>query len=234
MIDLHCHILPGLDDGPASLQQAVAMAEIAEADGVTRIVATPHLLGNQPSFEQIISGCRRLNEVLRTRGSQVEVLPGAEVYGQVDPALLAERTINGGRYLLIEFPLSHLPDQAARALFNLRVHGFRPIIAHPERIATVIARPQLLEVLLTEQVYCQLTAGSLTGSFGPGPEKCSRYLLKKGLVHFLASDGHGVDYRQPVLSRGLKIAESLIGSQAARRLVFANPEAVLANEDVDV
>ncbi len=233
MIDLHCHILPGVDDGPATLEQSLLMAEIAEGDGVTRIVATPHVHGPSPSPAQIISECRTLNEALQAKGCPQEVLPGAEVYAMANPAHLEERTINSSKYLLIEFPLTHLPAEASQIIFNLRVNGFKPIIAHPERIPGIIVRPQLLEELLTEEVYVQLTAGSLAGSFGPGPEKCARYLLKKGLVHFLASDGHGADFRQPILSRGLKVASRLLGSDAARRLVFENPERVLAGEDID-
>ncbi|MEN8136567.1 MAG: CpsB/CapC family capsule biosynthesis tyrosine phosphatase [Thermodesulfobacteriota bacterium] len=232
MIDLHCHILPGLDDGPASLQQSLAMAEIAEADGITKIVATPHIRSEVPSPDQIATACRNLNGALRKKGLQLEILPGAETYAMAAPALLTDRTINSTRYILIEFPLTHLPVGAGQFIFNLRVHGFKPIIAHPERIPNIIARPQLLKNLLDEQVYVQLTVGSLTGSFGPDPEKCARYLLQNGLVHFLASDGHGVDYRQPLLAKGLKIATKLIGNREAQRLVFANPQAVLAGHDI--
>ena len=233
MIDLHCHILSGLDDGPASLAQSLAMAEIAEADGITRIVATPHVRRACPSPDQIATACRNLNQALRKKGLQLEILPGAEVYAMADPAQLNDRTINSSRYILIEFPLTHLPAEAGRAIFNLRVNGFKPIIAHPERIPSVIARPQLLENLLTGQVYVQLTAGSLIGSFGPGPEKCARHLLKKGLIHFLATDGHGAGFRRPVLSKSLKIASQLIGSEAANRLVLDNPKTILDGEYID-
>ena len=233
MIDLHCHILPGLDDGPTSQEQSLAMAEIAEADGITVIVATPHVRGDLPSPAQIITGCQDLNDTLQDKGCQLKILPGAEVYAMANPTQLKARTIYSSRYVLIEFPLTHLPAEADQAIFNLRVNGFKPIIAHPERIPSVIDSPQRLANLLTGQVYVQLTAGSLTGSFGPGPEKCARYLLKKGLVHFLATDSHGADFRRPVLSKGLKIASKLIGNREAQRLVYANPQAVLAGHDIN-
>lgn len=233
MIDLHCHILPELDDGPTTLAQSVAMARVAAADGVTTIVATPHVNGPFPSPAQILTKCKQLNETLLREGIPLEILPGAEMYAMADRAFFIDRTINSTPYILVEFPLTHLPAQAARAIFNLQVNGFKPVIAHPERIPNVVAKPQLMEELLAGQVYLQLTAGSLTGSFGPGPEKCARYLLKKGVVHFIASDGHAVDYRRPVLSEGLKIASRLIGNEAARRLVLDNPKAVLAGEELD-
>ena len=232
MIDLHCHILPGVDDGPASLEQSLAMAEIAEADGITTIVATPHVQGIAPTSSQIGEACLELNQALKARGAKLEILAGAEVYALANPAGLEDRTINSTRYILVEFPLSHLPVEAGKILFNLVVHGFRPIIAHPERIPTIIGNPKLITSLLNGQVMLQLTGASLTGRFGEGPKKCGAYLLKQGLVHFLASDGHSANFRRPLLMEGVQAAAHLIGREGAERLVYANPQAVLAGQDI--
>ncbi len=209
------------------------MARVAAADGVSTIIATPHIQGNLPSKEQIMSGCRALNTAIRQQGLALEVLPGAETYAMADTELLTQTPLNDSRYILIEFPLTHLPTNASQVIFNLRVRGFWPIIAHPERIPSVIANPSLLQGLLDEQVFVQITAGSLNGVFGSGPKKCARFLLKKGLVHFIASDGHAADMRPPGLSRGLEIAGRIIGRDAARRLVYDNPGAVITGGSIE-
>lgn len=233
MIDLHCHILSALDDGPTTIEESLAMAEIAVADGITRVVATPHIRGPYPTAEEIRAATDTLNQVLQAHNIPLEIIPAAEVYALASPALLAARTINGTSYVLIEFPLSHLPAEAGRVIFNLRANGYRPIIAHPERIPNVIGLPELLAALLDDQVFVQITASSPTGGFGPGPQKCARYLLEQGLVHFLGSDGHSSQFRKPQLSQGLAAVAKIIGREKALKLVTDNPAAVLEGRDLD-
>jgi protein-tyrosine phosphatase len=233
MIDMHCHILPGLDDGPATIEESLAMAEIAAADGITKIIATPHIQGPYPTGEEISEAADTLNRALQENDIPLGIIPGAEVYAMTAPTLLSERTINNTSYVLIEFPLTHLPAEAGRVIFDLRVNGYRPIIAHPERIPNVIERPELIEALLDDQVYVQITAASPTGRFGPGPQKCARYLLEKGLVDFLGSDGHSSQFRKPRLSEGLAAVEKIIGREKALQLVTDNPAAVLEGRELD-
>ena len=233
MIDLHCHILPGLDDGPTTIEESLAMAEIAVADGITKIIATPHIRGPLPSEDDILRETDSLNLLLAKNNIPLEIIPAAEVYAMAAPTLLTDRTINNTKYVLIEFPLSHLPAEAGRVIFDLRVNGYRPIIAHPERIPNIIDHPEILERLLDEQVYVQVTASSLTGDFGPGPEKCATRLLKGGLVHFIASDAHSSKFRKPQLTHGLAVAENILGRGKALKLVADNPAAVLEGRDLD-
>jgi len=233
MIDLHCHILPALDDGPASIEDSLTMAKLAVADGITTIIATPHIQGISPTADEIGKSVENLNRLLQQSGIALTIVPGAEVYAMTAPSLLTERTINDTSYVLIEFPLTHLPAEAGRVIFDLRVNGYRPIIAHPERIPNVIEHPELIEALLDDHVYVQITAASPTGRFGPGPQKCSRYLLEMGLVHFLGSDGHSSQFRKPLLSPGLAAIEKIIGHKNAMKLVTDNPAAVLKGCDLD-
>jgi protein-tyrosine phosphatase len=233
MIDLHCHILPGLDDGPATIEESLAMAEIAVADGITKIIATPHIQGPEPTAAEISEVTSTLNRALQEKDIGLEIIPAAEVYAMTAPTLLSDRTINKTKYVLIEFPLTHLPAEAGRVIFDLRVNGYRPIIAHPERIPNVIERPELIEALLDDQVYVQITAASPTGRFGPGPKKCARYLLANGLVDFLGSDGHSSEFRKPRLSDGLAAVGKIIGRTEALKLVTDNPAAVLEGREVE-
>ncbi len=232
MIDLHCHILPGLDDGPATIEESLAMAEIAVADGITTIIATPHIQGPEPTAAKVKATAETLNRALQEKNITLEIIPAAEVYAMTSPTLLSDRTINNSNYVLIEFPLTHLPAEAGRVIFDLRVNGYRPIIAHPERIPNVIEHPELIEALLDDQVYVQITAASPTGRFGPGPKKCARYLLENGLVDFLGSDGHSSEFRKPRLSEGLAAIEKIIGRTEALKLVNDNPAAVLGKLQV--
>jgi protein-tyrosine phosphatase len=227
LIDIHCHILPGVDDGPATLTEALEMARIAVGDGTRRIVATPHVKDRCLSPEEIRSQTSGFNEELRKAGLSLEVLPGAELEWHVAVEDLSRYTLNGSTYALIELPPTHIPADARQVLFNALVAGFKPVIAHPERHPSIIQRPQLLLEWVEAGALVQMTGESLEGNLGPDVQSCARFLLKKQAVHFLASDGHGSSWRLPILSKALDQATALIGPNAALRLVTSNPEAVL-------
>lgn len=230
MIDLHCHILAGIDDGPPALQQSIAMARIAAADGISKIAATPHIKNTLHSPDLIRKGAARLNAALAKLRIPVEIVPGAEVYAPIDPLLLDGYTINKSRYILIEFPYTHLPKNAGSLLFKLAARGFRPIICHPERNPSVIRDPDLLLKLMDSNIRVQITAGSLSGSFGLREMECACYLLERGAVSFIATDAHSAKQRPPILSKGVKIAARIIGREKAMTLVTSNPAAVLAGK----
>lgn len=233
MIDIHCHILPAIDDGPADLDTAVAMARLAVADGITTIVATPHVNARVYAQTEISDRVAWLAEALGREGLALELLAGADVSAMLPPAALRPFTLNQSPYLLVEFPHTYLPANAREILFDFLNHGFRPIITHPERNGGVVANPDLLLDLLADNIYVQLTAGSLTGDFGPAAEACAHYLLRRGAAHFLATDAHSPVRRLPVLSAGLEVAAEIIGRAQALRLVNDNPAAVLAGLPLD-
>jgi protein-tyrosine phosphatase len=228
MIDIHCHILAGIDDGATDIQESLEMAKVAAADGITKIVATPHLKHTIIPATEIQNRVTQLNSQLKELRVPVEILPGADISAHLDPSLLKEFTLNGSQYLLIEFPHTHIPRTAKNILFKLVISGFLPIITHPERNSSIIRNPDLLLQLLDDNIFIQITANSLTGKFGRKAKKCAIYLLEKGVVSFMASDAHSSNYRRPMLSKGLQIAEEIIGKAEAATLVFANPEAVIA------
>lgn len=233
MIDIHCHILPGIDDGPSELSDSLKMASIAVDDGITHIVATPHVKGDIHSPDFLDKQVREFNQTLQGKNSSLQVLRGADVSSILPPKVLAYYTINNGPYFLLEFPHSHLPRNANEIVFKILLAGLRPIITHPERNPSIVRDPELLFRLVDAGCLVQVTAGSLTGNFGADSRDCAAYLLKKNRVHFLATDAHSPTHRRPVLSPAVKEAAAIIGTSAALDLVTTNPSAVIAGRPID-
>jgi protein-tyrosine phosphatase len=236
MIDLHCHLLPGIDDGPKDLEESLAMARIAVADGIRIIVATPHTLNGVYTNEknEIISRVRALQDSLNKENIPLRLFPGADIHFSTDliPGLEGGTIlpINNGRYLLIEMEKESLPVAVREAFFDLRIKGYFPIVSHPERNSLIQRNPERIEGWVHHGALIQVTAGSLTGSFGRRAHDCSRRLLERGLVHVIASDAHSSDKRPPILSEGVKVAEALVGRSEALKLVTIHPELILAGK----
>ena len=231
MIDIHCHVLYGVDDGPQTLEEALALAQALVAEGVTQVVATPHILNPPLSEFSVAAGIGGLEKEYQKAGIELEIISGGEVHYDHSLPEMRTHTINGGRYLLLEFPHSNLPRVAGELIFSIMSAGLIPIIAHPERNASILQNPELLASLVKQGALSQLTAASLVGDFGSPTRQCARYLLKKGLVHFLATDAHGATWRAPRLRKGLREAQKLLGTDRANRLVLDNPRCVLKNLD---
>ena len=223
MIDIHCHILPGIDDGARSMAEAVEMARIAAGDGIRAIIATPHIADSGTPKEKILLAVSVLNRRLEKEMIPVTVFPGAEVTVGALSCDPHPHTLHQSNHILVEFPHTHMLREARQILFDLTLAGFVPIIAHPERNPSVIRNPIRLLELLDMRVKVQITAGSLTGCFGSDAKACARYLLKKNAVAFLATDAHSAATRPPLLSQGLSVAENVMGREAAQKLVCDNP-----------
>jgi protein-tyrosine phosphatase len=233
VIDLHAHVLPGVDDGPASLEESLELLRDAASDGVTRIAATPHVRSDYPTTPETVE--RLVAEVraaAREEGIAISLLPG----GELDLAYLSElddatmrRFGLGGRpdLLLLEFPYHGWPLQLRDTVFRLMLRGFSLVLAHPERNAEVQEEPELLRPLVEAGVCVQLTAASVDGRLGSRPEACARTLLDRGLAHLLASDAHAPSIRQVGLAAAL---ETLGDATLAHWLVEDVPAALLAGE----
>ncbi|MCP4297809.1 MAG: hypothetical protein GY786_19625 [Proteobacteria bacterium] len=235
MIDTHCHILPNInaDDGATNFKQAIEMARIAAEDGVTKIIATPHIRGQFDSSKNIQKRCDQLNQLIQEQKIPLKIYCGGEIASTMDLAIFKNYTMNLSRYVLVEFPHSYLPQSARETLFNLVGLGLIPIIAHAERNASIVKDPQRLLDLVNPSIWVQITTSSLLGHFGRDEKQCARFLLKKGVVNLLGSDAHDESYRPPTLSEGLRVAAKIIGKEKAKRLVIDNPEAVLRGERID-
>jgi protein-tyrosine phosphatase len=236
MIDLHCHILPGIDDGAANLGVSLRMAQALVTDGVSIVVCTPHILpgvyhNNGP---QISSAVQRLQNALGQEGIPLRLVAGADVY--MVPDLIAGLrsgripSIAGSRYVLIEPPHHTAPPQLEAFFFSLLVEGFVPILTHPERLGWLRHRYESIRQLVRAGVWMQITSGSLTGAFGRNAQRWAYRMLDEGCVHLLATDAHDTHRRPPDLSRGRDAAAARVGIEEAEHLVLTRPLGVIENE----
>lgn len=240
MIDIHCHILPGLDDGAMSLNEAVEMARIAETEGIEKIVATPHLFRGNYQYQDlsIVEDKRKeLTSVLETNGIQVEILGGAEVH--ISHNLIDEIRKNRSHlvlckssYMSVEFPSNHVYSGIKRLFFELMSEGITPIIAHPERNSVFIRNPSLLHELVQMGGLTQANSYSFSGFYGREIEETVFRLLELNLVHFVGSDGHNKRSLAPRLMGAVKRIEDVVGKKMAKALVWDNPKAVIEDREI--
>jgi protein-tyrosine phosphatase len=215
VIDLHCHILPGLDDGPSSMEESLAMARMAAADGVRVIVATPHVDRefNQPDPDTVRELTASLNKAVRAEKLPLRILPGGEAPAEPEllEALQAGRVLtvgDRGRHVLVELPTNSPATYAPELFFRLQLAGYTPLIAHVERAAIFRVQPEMLREFRDRGYHLQMNVESLHGSFNT--RRRARRLVQEGLVTILASDGHDTTRRKPLLSparRAIKSAE---------------------------
>jgi protein-tyrosine phosphatase len=236
MIDLHCHILPGIDDGAADLPVSLAMAEALVADGVTTVACTPHILPGvyHNSGPQIRAAVQQLQEALDQERIPLRLVAGADVHIAPDLAsgLQSGRLLALGdtRYVLIEPPHNVLPPRLEESFFGLLAAGYVPILTHPERLSWIDKHYTTISRLFQAGVWMQVTAGSLAGAFGRNPLYWAERMLDEGRVHFLATDAHDTKRRPPNLGKGRDLAAKLVGDGEAEHLVVSRPEGVLRDE----
>jgi protein-tyrosine phosphatase len=240
VIDLHCHLLPGIDDGPRSVEESVALARAHVAAGVTTVAATPHVVWDLPANDAALIArvTADLRERLRAEDVALEVATGAEVAvtraAELDDDELTGLRLGGGPWLLLECPLSPAAvgfDHLARRIAD---RGHRVVLAHPERAPVVHRDPDVLRALLGEGMLCQVTAGSLRGDFGRTVREFTLDLFAEGLVHTLASDAHDAVRRPPGLRdalAGLEAELPGLGEQE-RWLTHDVPAAILLGGEV--
>jgi protein-tyrosine phosphatase len=235
VIDLHSHILPGVDDGARNIAEARELARLAAADGVEAIAATPHVRADFPTTaEAMEEGVASLRADFEREGIPIQVLHGGEIdvglLWAIPSAELARLTIaQTGRYLLLEFPYRTWPLALDSAVSGLVQRGITPLVAHPERNPEVQDRPARLEALVEAGALVQVTAASLDGRLGRVPQSTAKRLLELGLVHTLSSDAHGPHIREA----GLAAAAEAVGDEAlAHYLTKEAPAAIVAGEPV--
>jgi protein-tyrosine phosphatase len=202
MIDLHCHVLPGIDDGPETIEGSVALARAAHACGTQAIVATPHVSWRYPNESATIAVLTRdLNEHLRREGVAVEIHAGAEIAmtraSEIEPAEIGRLSLGGGGWVLFEPPFSPVAPGLADMVMALQNAGHGVLLAHPERCPTFHREPALVAELVSAGALTSITAGSLVGRFGGNVRRFARSLLAEGLVHNVASDAHDTVRRPP-------------------------------------
>lgn len=238
MIDIHCHILPGLDDGARDMEEAVAMCRVAQADGIRTIVATPHCRNGvyKNSEQTILSVLGQLEEHLKTAGVALDLRSGADIH--IHPETISflrknPRLLLGGRYFLLELPAQSIPPFTRDFIFEAFLAGFIPIITHPERNTILQGHFKVLEEWVKAGALVQITAMSLTGAFGSQVKECAFEMVRMGMVHLVATDAHSPRRRPPVLSKAREVLENLMGPEQAQALVKDIPEKILKGETVE-
>lgn len=233
MLDLHCHILPGIDDGATDLEMALQMARIAVDDGIGTIACTPHIYPGL--YENNATGIRAaitaLQAELDRRDIDLQLVEGADVH--LAPDLLESLraghvpTLAGSRYLLLEPPHHVAPPRFEDSLFQLMMAGYVPIITHPERLSWIEDHYEVFVRLVKAGVWMQLTAASVVGRFGRRPKYWAERMLDERLVHVLATDAHHPCRRPPLLAEGRAAAAQLVGEQEAEHMVLTRPQGIV-------
>ena len=239
MIDLHTHVLPGIDDGPATVDGSLELARAAVADGATTLVATPHVTWELPNDSaSIAAAVRELQGELDRAGIALEVRTGSEIVitraYELDDEELARLRLGGGEWLLAECPLSPAAPGFDGALATIAARGHRIALAHPERSPAVQRDPELLRRLVASGMVTSITAGSLLGRFGSTVQRFAFWMLEEDLVHNVASDAHDARRRPPGIREALAYADAQLPgvSERAEWLTLSVPAAMLASDPI--
>ncbi|MFC4652172.1 tyrosine-protein phosphatase [Lactococcus nasutitermitis] len=237
MIDLHCHILPGIDDGAKTHEDTLIMLRSAIEEGITVITATPH---HNPEYNNerdgILEKVKEVEKIIAEHHLPIKILPGQEVraYGELiedyeDGKLVT--SADSTDYMLIEFPSDHVPGYASKLFYELQLKGIQPILVHPERNGEIIKNPEKLYDFVTQGVLTQITGASITGHFGKKIQQFSFQIIEHELTHFIASDAHNVTSRAFKMKEAFTIVEKKYGKSVAEKFKN-NAEQVIINEIV--
>ena len=235
MIDLHCHILPGIDDGASDLDVSLAMARAFVADGVTTVACTPHILPGlyHNSGPGILAAIEELRFALTLADVPLTLVAGADVH--MTPNLAAGiksghlLSLGGTRYILVEPPHHVMPLRIEDAFFEILAAGHVPILTHPERLTWIEDNYDTMIRLAAAGAVMQITAGSLTGAFGKAARYWAERMLDERCAHILATDSHDMKRRPPILARARDLAAKRVGAEEAENLVLNRPREILAN-----
>jgi protein-tyrosine phosphatase len=233
MVDIHCHLLPGLDDGPETLETSLQMAEMAIQDGITHVIATPHANDRYPFVPETVR--QRRDEIQNLLGSRLQIATGCDFHLSFENLNDLRRgpqkyTLNQRNYLLVEFADFAIPPTIDATLHELHLSGVQPIITHPERNALIRANPARLESWIRQGCYVQVTALSLLGRFGGPAKQFSRWLLDRDAIHFVASDAHNLKGRPLLLRKASEEVARRRSEAVAQSLFVANPMAAFEGQ----
>lgn len=238
-VDIHCHCLPALDDGPATMAESLALCKALADDGITTVVATPHQLGRFSDCNDaqcVRAAVAELNEKLETNGIDLTILAGGDVRvdERICQLLAADKILtlaDNGKYILLEPPHEIFID-IEPLLVDLSSRGVQIVISHPERNAFISKRPDALLRWLEHSVHLQLTAGSLLGKFGNAAQKNAWHLLESGLATLVATDAHDILARRPCMRAAFQRITTVLGETVARLICAENPSRVLKGQDL--
>jgi protein-tyrosine phosphatase len=237
VIDLHSHILPGVDDGAKSLEDSLAMARMAVSDGIQVMACTPHFMPGvyDNTAQDIQKRIASLSEHLVTHDIPLALVAGADAHIRPDFLQCLKRgeilTLHGSRYVLVEPPHDLKPKRLDDLLFSLTVAGYVPILTHPERLRWIETGYPLIQQMFKSGVWMQVTAGSVSGGFGARAQYWAQRMLAEGMVHILATDCHNTRSRPPLLAEAADLAGRALGNDEAVNLVLTRPVSVVEDAD---
>jgi protein-tyrosine phosphatase len=238
VIDIHAHILPGLDDGPQDFPEALRVCQAAVSDGIKAIVCTPHIGRYNNSLEKIIPVFEHLKSQLRKAAIELQLFLGADIlFSPQLPQLIRTNHVvsinNSGRYILIEFPHYSIPEDAAKTVFDLLSLGVTPIVTHPERNSLIQRHPAILYEFINQGALAQLTAASITGLFGRHAERAAYFILEHNLAQVIATDVHSLEGRGPYLRTAVDVVAGIVGEDLAWAMVTTVPQQIIDGKPVD-
>lgn len=234
MIDIHSHILPGIDDGAKSMEETLGMVLQLQEAGFKTLIATPHVMEGRAylSPTDILAATEQVRECVARAGIPVEILPGAENYIFPDMVKWAQAgkllTLgNTGEYLLVELPMLEIPNYTDQVFFDLQVTGLTPILAHPERYRGLYDEPERLLEWAKKGILFQLDLRSLDGKYGPQAKWLAETMLHSGLVHFVGSDAHRVVQSESAYFEELQSVKEIVGEEQFQEVTLSNPGNIL-------
>ncbi len=235
MYDLHCHLLPGIDDGAPDYENSLAMARALVDQGVFCVACTPHILpglyhNTGPQIKEAVAALRvRLKEA----GIDLKLVSGADNHIAPDFVAALKRghllPIGDTSYVLVEPPHHVAPARLEELFFDILLGGYTPVLTHPERLSWIESKYDVVQTLAAKGVWMQITSGSVCGRFGSRPKYWAERMLQEGLVHILATDAHNLSSRRPDLAQGRDKAAQLVGPEEAHHLVVTRPLGILRN-----
>lgn len=237
MIDIHHHLLPGVDDGAKDEVMTLEMLKIAVEEGITKICATPHYILGYNQYEEytgILEKVQRVNELAQQNNLPIEIYPGNEVFidSDIENWVLNKKvvTMNHSKYLLVETSMSGIPDFIDHVLYQLQLKGIAMILAHPERYRNVQKDPNRLIPLIEKGMLVQVNVGSIMGFFGEESQRTAENLIKHNMVHFVATDAHSNQRRAPRYKEAYQQVAQWIGQDKANLLFIENPQKVISDQ----
>ncbi|KOF57312.1 MULTISPECIES: tyrosine-protein phosphatase [Clostridium] len=239
MIDTHCHIIPGIDDGAKDIETSIKMLKIAEKDGIKTIIATPHYYRNkyECNIEDAKNHLDELKELARNEGISVKIVQGQEIFLDKYTVDLYKNgtigTINNSKYILVETSfVGSKPKDVLENIYEIKLLGLTPILAHPERYGFIIQDNSSINEFIKEGCLFQITSSSITGIFGKDVKKTSENLIKSGICNFIGSDAHTTGRRSPRMKEALEEVRKL--NENAYESIEKNSEAVISNKELDI
>lgn len=234
MIDFHCHVLPGVDDGSSNIEMTKEMINNSLKQGVEYLCATPHFITEESEIS--LETYKEKLKLVKDAFENIEIIPGLEIYIDLElPRLYNDNRIwgyNFNRYLLIELPMMEFPIYTEKVFYELRLLGAIPVLAHPERNLRIMKEPDLLVSLIEQGNLAQLNAGSLCGQYGTNIKKFAEKLVARNLIHIVGSDGHNNSRRNSDIKEGLQKIEDI--NPELFNWIKYNEKKILQGEEVEV